>query len=162
MKSQGFTLIELIVVIIILAILGVSVYPKINSSGYSAITDQQQVISLLRTVQNRAMQNTQDSSCQGVNITSSNIGLAAQANDGSCLSAFETVSTTTDGYLNLKLENDFTVISDSAAILSAIYFDDWGRPELFDLSSNRIGATITIDSTEKVCIESQGYIYACP
>lgn len=59
MNNKGFSLIELIVVIILIAILAVSVAPKFDgTSSYEAHTHRAQLIAALRLTQQRAMQQT--------------------------------------------------------------------------------------------------------
>ncbi|ALO36063.1 MSHA biogenesis protein MshC [Colwellia sp. MT41] len=68
-NSKGFTLIELIVVIILISILAVSVAPKFDgTSSYEAHTHRAQLISALRLTQQRAMQqtNTADGYCHQI------------------------------------------------------------------------------------------------
>jgi len=159
LNNKGFTLIELVVVILILAALVVSVSPSINSDGFSADTEQDQIMALLRNVQTRAMQNTQDSSCQGVYITTTNIGLATQNNDGSCANSFAVNATATNNFLNLTLENTFTVQDADGNALTFFEFGDLGRP--YNASGTNISVIITIDATQSVCIESEGYVHEC-
>lgn len=162
-NDNGFTLVELIVVILVLSVLAVSVAPRLTApkAGLSAVTDRDQLISLLRTVQTRAMQNTEDSDCHGVNFTNSNIGMAAQANDDSCnLAAFLTTPDDFDGFLNLQPENSYTAVNALGNNLTFVGFDDYGRP--VNVANNGLGrVTITFDNIESVCIESEGYIHVC-
>jgi len=59
MNNKGFSLIELIVVIILISILAVSVAPKFDgSASYEAHSHRVQLISALRLTQQRAMQQT--------------------------------------------------------------------------------------------------------
>ena len=151
-------MVELVVVILIISVLAVSVGPSLTSpsSGISAVTDRDQLISLFRTVQTRAMQNTEVTDCHGIIFSSTNIGMAAQNNDDSCnYSSFLTTSNTQNGYLNLEPETTFTVLNSSNASVSSISFDDYGRP----IPQDRY--VITFDGLESVCIESQGYIHVC-
>lgn len=152
-NDKGFTLIELVVVILVTSILAISAIPNISTSTtYSAYTDRDQLISLLRSVQTRAMQNTQDGYCYGVKIdpTGSRIAMLAQESDGDCSDDnFLTSSEAIDGYLNLVPENFFTTTH------LEVRFNDLGQPE------NDTQVRVTFDNTEVVCIEPQGYIHVC-
>ena len=154
-NDNGFTLIELIVVILVISILAVSTIPNLdNTDRYSITTDRDQLISLLRSVQTRAMQNTTDGDCYGVAFTTDNIGMLTQATNGSCTSNFLAASDDVNGFLNLSPENTYTT-SDVF-----IQFDDFGRP--LDNQGNSTGrVTVTFAASESVCIESEGYIHVC-
>jgi MSHA pilin protein MshC len=162
-NDNGFTLVELVVVILVLSVLAVSVVPRLTTpkAGISAVTDRDQLISLLRTVQTRAMQNTEDADCHGVNFTTSNIGMAAQANDDSCnLGSFLTTPDEFDGFLNLAPDNSYTAVNILGNSVTFVGFDDYGRP--VDTANNNLGRIIiTFDNLESVCIESEGYIHVC-
>ncbi|WP_417436147.1 prepilin-type N-terminal cleavage/methylation domain-containing protein [Idiomarina abyssalis] len=59
MKSRGFTLIELIIILVIIGILAVSVSPVFfNNSGTQSQTARLQAMSILRAIQQQAMQDT--------------------------------------------------------------------------------------------------------
>ena len=59
MKSQGFTLIELIIILVIIGILAVSASPIfISDSGTKSQTTRLQAMSILRAIQLQAMQDT--------------------------------------------------------------------------------------------------------
>jgi MSHA pilin protein MshC len=149
MRSQGFTLIELIVVIMVLGVLAVTALPKLDlTSTYSEATQKDEVLGLLRTIQQRAMQNTQDGYCQAAYISNNQIGLAALDNTGACVASF---STTEQGPLFAELEENI-VISPN---VNAIEFDDFGRPA----TSTRY--LLTISGSKVICIETQGYIHDC-
>jgi MSHA pilin protein MshC len=70
-KSSGFTLIELLVTIIILGILSVTIVPRMfTSNGFEAYAYRTEVISTLRNIQLRAMQQTADTPiCRQVKIS---------------------------------------------------------------------------------------------
>lgn len=154
-NDNGFTLIELIVVILVISIVAVSAIPNTNSStDYSAVTSRDQLISLFRSVQTRAMQNTQNSDCYGVGFTTSNIGMLKQSASGSCTTTFQTTPDAIDGYLNLKPETTYTTTD------VFIQFNDFGQP--LDNGGNNTGrVTVVFNSSESVCIESEGYIHVC-
>lgn len=164
-NDKGFTLIELIVVILVISVVAVSANTNLSSTTTTSIyTERDQLVSLLRTVQTRAMQNTQDESCYGVAFISSNIGMLAQENNGDCnddyvlsvntLPTFVASVGDADDYLNLAIENEYTTTH------IFIKFDDLGRPLNHDGNSAGLVRILFAD-VEAVCIESEGYIHAC-
>ncbi|WP_286234692.1 pilus assembly FimT family protein [Thalassotalea sediminis] len=71
---RAFTTIEMVVTIIILAIVAVTVVPKwFSGSGYEERTYQDEIVTTLRAVQIRAMQ--QSNACHKVKVTTQMIGL---------------------------------------------------------------------------------------
>lgn len=158
MKNLGFTLIELVVAILLISVLAVTVFPSLpTSSDYSSITERDQTISLLRTVQQRAMQNTQTSNtCHTVILTTNQIGLLNQNSDGSCGSGISTQTNTND-YLYVEVENNFTTTDN----LTEVSFDKFGKPavNMGLCSSSQCQISFSGDA---VCIEAEGYIHVCP
>ena len=154
-NDDGFTLIELIVVILVIAIVAITTLPNLDSTDrYSITTDRDQLIALLRSVQTRAMQNTENGDCYGVGFTTDNIGMLQQASNGSCTTNYLTSSSAIDGFLNLKPDNSYT----TSALF--VQFDDMGRP-LNNLGTSTGRVTVTFANSESVCIESEGYIHVC-
>jgi len=164
MKKQGFTLIELIVVVLLLSVLAVSVFPKIsNTSDYTYISQRDQTISLLRNVQQRAMQNTQDSnSCHLVRFNSGVIGLSAKNTDGSCGTGLATADGDVDDFLRVEVEDSYTAKNALGNNISSMAFNDLGQPILDSDSCASSGCVIALSDDHKVCIESEGYIHVCP
>ena len=75
--AHGFTLIELIIVIIILGILSVTVMPKFfTSKGFSEYAYRTDVIAKLRLIQTKAMQQTDSDVrfCHRVLVTAKKLG----------------------------------------------------------------------------------------
>lgn len=71
-KLQGFTLIELILTMLIISALAVYAYPRFfDKSGYSEFTLQARLISALRHMQQRAMQDTRAGFCYQINLDTS-------------------------------------------------------------------------------------------
>ena len=151
--TQGFTLVELIVVILLLAI--VSVYTASRLFGrdsVAAMVIQQQVISVVRQVQlNRMQSNLDTSSILGNNnfvlaVTSNCVG-SQQACALNSDSRSDWVSGANNGVL-------FSLSTDSP-----IGFDLLGNPT----GSAASGATITISSSDDKCnveINAQGYVFS--
>ena len=167
MKTQGFTLIELIVVVLLISVLAISVFPKINAtSDYTYISQRDQTISLLRNVQQRAMQNTQDSeTCHLVRFTTDEIGLSAKNTDGSCATGLASAIGDVDDFLLVEVEDGYTVKNALGNNITSLTFNDLGQP-CFDNNDPATCATssyvIALSDEHKVCIESEGYIHVCP
>ncbi|MFT6528697.1 MAG: MSHA pilin protein MshC [Psychrosphaera sp.] len=164
MDNKGFTLIELIVVLVLLSVLVVTIQPKINTtSDFTYISQRDQTISLLRNVQQRAMQNTQNSeTCHRVSFTTGTLGLTAQNNDGTCAAGLKAVAGNTDDYLLVELEDSYSAKNAAGVALSNIQFNYLGQPIPNLGSCATSGCVITISTDHSVCIESEGYIHVCP
>lgn len=163
-NDKGFTLVELAVVILVLAALALSAVPNLSGNrGFSETAERDQILSLLRTVQTRAMQNTQftntpgstEKRCYAVAFDSQIVGMRAQDNTGACSSSFLTTTANVNDHLYLELENSY------ATNHAFVRFDDFGRP-LTAAGATTGRVRITIASAESVCIESEGYIHVCP
>lgn len=149
----GFSLIELIIVIIILGILSISVAPKFFSgNGVSEFGYRADVIAKLRLIQTRAMQQG-DVECHEVLITAKKLG------KGSC-SGFVFV----DPDMEKKYRGTITSIDDQDLVEfspknTSFTFDVMGRPH-----TNNGNESITIniigEQTLQVVIEVEGYIHA--
>jgi MSHA pilin protein MshC len=78
-KARGFSLIELLMVLLILAIISITVLPKFfTSKGFAEYAYQDDVITKLRLIQTQAMQQTNNNAnyCHTVLITTKQIGIA--------------------------------------------------------------------------------------
>ena len=140
---KGFTLIELIVVLVLLAILSVTLAPRFfSAAGTSEYLYQDQLLNLLRRAQIQAMQCT-DCSTPAVNITATSALL-----DGASCADVDT------GRALCITGNDAV----SLAPAGSISFDNLGRP-----SCSAASCTINVqgETTLNVCIESEGYIHPC-
>jgi len=157
--SHGFTLIELVVVILVLSVLAVSVVPKLSgTSDYQDITHRDNVVSLLRTVQQRAMQNTQGTTCHRVRFQANVIGLSAQKSDETCDTGVITTNGTND-FLVLTGIDSYTAQNSATSAITYIDFNELGQPSVNTGTCNS-NCQVNIGS-QYVCIESQGYIHVC-
>jgi len=144
--SQGFTLIELILVILIISILAVSVVPKFfGASDIAHYTVRDQLLSQLRLSQLKAM--NQLDVCNRVKITDSYVVVETN-NTSTC---------GTEGPESTKVMLDDVVIKLSSGTTPNpfyITFDSQGISSC-DCVLNIIG-----NGTVDLKIESQGYIHA--
>ena len=162
-KVRGFTTIELVTVIIIVAILAVNVLPRFNGTdSYQAHTHRAQLISALRLTQQRSMQQTfsnqdeDDSFCNLLIIESARYGIdnRTDCTEQNILRTDRLPDRT--GYI---VDNNDDITFDIAMTNSKVIQFDWlGRP----LEACAGGCIITIDSaveTLEITIESEGYIH---
>ena len=174
-KQQGFTLVELIVIIIIIGILAASVSSRFSgSSGYAEYTYQARLIAALRNMQQRAMQDTRPGYCFQINFSTSPSSDAfgpptLSYNPGGNTS--DTCSNTIDHGNSDYLSTSASEMNDEGVTFASlpfafIGFDDLGRPLTDNINSANCVSTCQVDfvgeQTVSVCVESQGYIHVCP
>ncbi|MBA6355968.1 MULTISPECIES: type II secretion system protein [unclassified Colwellia] len=151
LKQQGFTTIELVVVIILIGILATTIIPKMQTSGgYEEITYQNETVTKLRGIQLRTMQDTSVSQCHLVLITNDKLGIP----DDSC-SSF--VNNNINSTTIVKIIDD-TVNFQYAGGTTPFSFDHLGRP--INCSSPCQVSIVGQEQTLIVAINEQGYIYA--
>ncbi|OKY24858.1 MULTISPECIES: type II secretion system protein [Thalassotalea] len=158
---QGFTTIEMVVTIIILAIVAVTIVPKwFTSNGYEEMTYQDEIITTLRAVQMRAMQQATDEHCHTVKVQAKTIGLLATdlSTSNNChASNWQDDArydlTKEDGPTSVQIDANHEVAFSGADI----QFDKMGRP-------NNCTAPCEIqiqgsEKTVKVLVNIEGFIY---
>ena len=154
-NSKGFTIIELVTVIILLGILAVAVVPKFDgTSSYEAYTFRDQLISALRLTQQRAMQNTDNSYCNQLVIESRQFGVPDRTD--CTVKTIPSTGWTPDATGHIVDDRYEVTFGASPNVIS---FDSMGRP-LEDCAG---GCSITVSSTADsltITIESEGYIHA--
>ena len=150
LRSSGFTLIELVTILILIGILAVTVVPRFfTKDSFAARAVQTQVIGKLRLLQLQAM--NQRSGCRRFIVTSSHFGLA----DCDAPPVGEEAVPLED--VSIKIGSDAT---------PDVRFDRQGRPQgaTGDChnGSNQGGCTLTLtlEETVSIKIESEGYIHA--
>lgn len=165
-NKTGFTLIELVVTILLISILAVSVVPRIfDTSDVTNIGKRDHALNLLRTVQQRAMQNTQTSvaTCHRILFFDDYMGLSASpANGSGCAlpAATVSVSGTTQEFLIVDELDSLEATNSSGTVLSTLDFDSWGRPTPNTGDCSGAGCVVEVNGLS-LCVESQGYIHDC-
>lgn len=150
-RCQGFTLIELIIVIIILGILSVTVAPKFfTSNGFSEFAYRTDVIAKLRLIQTKAMQQTNSDYCHWVLITSTQLGAPDDCDASPNFTGAWQASATG---LQVDASDNITLSSNIAG--NSFKFDNMGRP-----SCSSCIITISGEQSVSVKIEAEGYIHA--
>jgi len=148
-KPQGYTLVELIVVIIILGVLAVSLVPRFfSAAGTNEYLLREQAIAVLRRVQQQAMQCTADSTVcppPQLLLAADRLGVtAACLNDAS----------------HLCTGNSQVLLQPVPATLNLLTFDALGRPQQ---CTGATGCQLQLQGQVRLtlCIEQQGFIHPC-
>ena len=146
--NYGFTLIELIVVLVLIGVLAVSLVPRfIDGSGTAEYLYRDQALNILRRVQMQALQCT---SCTAVGVRVLNDRLYSGSN--SC------VNDATHLCIDERDRSNITLTKTGFNI--QLNFDASGRP-LGNCANS--GCTVTVQGAVSlpICIEAEGYIHPC-
>ena len=169
----GFTLVELIVVIVLLAIISVYASSKyMGASRFSSAAAQEQVLSILRQVQITAMHSNTSinrNDCRSIFMASDYFGVtqACQSQGMSSAALSDYSKDTNQQQLELiQLSYAFNSEGDTVSELS---FDLLGRPAMITSSATTTLCTdsdcrITIttpssNESRSICINSEGFMY---
>ncbi|MCY7295267.1 pilus assembly FimT family protein [Alteromonas sp. a30] len=184
---RGFTLYELIITMLIISALVVFAVPRFSgSAGYDEYAYQARLISTLRHMQLRALNDTRPTYCFQVNFDNANDAFgpptlkytaAAGASSRTCSDVIDV-----DGLLlgaesakyqhlfglasELQQDNiDLLALNSVGGVITYIGFDHLGRPLTSDAGNDNCNAGCTIQfssvvSTAQVCVEPQGYIHS--
>jgi len=168
--QRGFTLVELITVIILIGILAVAVLPKFDgTASYEAHSHRAQLISALRLTQQRAMQQTDstDSYCHQLvfdsHVSISRYGIPDRLDCDITDFPNDWQPDATGFEVEERYQVSFAIKGKTN--LSAITFDGMGRPVSNATIANNCagGCTIEVQSsveTLEIIIESEGYVHA--
>lgn len=153
-NQQGFTLVELIIVIVLIGILAVTAGPRIfGSGGVDQVVTERQLLSLLRLQQQQAMQDVVNR-CYGVNLTS------AEVTPFDCGQPIENARVVT-----LPNDNTLTIVSTLPNASTGFRFNALGCPvstghatTAENCGQSAIELQINGVNARSVCVQSQGYI----
>jgi len=163
-KQQGFTIVELVTVIVLIGILTVVIAPKFSGTDtYEAYAHRTQLISALRLTQQRAMQQTNpnDGYCHQIIFDNdANVSRYGVPDRTDC-----TVTTFPNDWqpdatgfeVDSKYEVSFQ--TNGVANPSVVAFDSMGRPLGHCYGGCIINVTSSIE-TKQIKIESEGYVHA--
>ncbi|WP_404398314.1 prepilin-type N-terminal cleavage/methylation domain-containing protein [Idiomarina loihiensis] len=180
MKSQGFTLIELIIILVIIGILAVSAAPVFfDSSGTQNQVLRQQAMSILRSIQLQAMQDTQN--CYVAAVSQNTLGQPLTTDNNCSNPKLPSVNQppSTDE-TNRQIRDSEGVefsLSGASPDNDHIGFDGLGRPVIFIKAGDTaveerrvclnepepciLQLTETSGANRNICINREGYIYEC-
>ncbi|MFQ6371853.1 type IV pilin protein [Shewanella sp. YIC-542] len=150
--THGFTLVELVVTILLLAILSVVALPRLMGAGsYSAYALRQEFISELRRVQLLAI--TNPDRCYRINIDNGGYQLSHLQQDCSTLIANETQHA-------FPRNTRIQLLANSRDTFS-VQFDSDGRSVFLPagLGCNGNCLQVMADDTLGIAIEAEGYIH---
>ncbi|MFB1035289.1 MAG: prepilin-type N-terminal cleavage/methylation domain-containing protein [Sinobacterium sp.] len=172
-KNKGFTLIELVIVLVLLGILSVAVYPRMTGKGgIVEYTYQARLVSALRAMQQRAMQDTRNGFCFKLAVFSDNnsafgpptLDYTVDGATNKALTCANLISTDLDNSHMIATKAD--MLDDNVMITDApnfVQFNNMGCT--IDVSGNACSTDMRIEIQGKnsiaVCIKSQGYIHVC-
>ncbi len=152
--QRGFTLVELVTVIIVIGILAVSIIPRFDGTdAYEANTHRAQLISALRLTQQRAMQQTSDTFCNHLLIEEKQYGVPDRTDCSIIIFPSSWVPDATGHVVDTRYNITF---STSPKIIG---FSSMGRP----LNDCAGGCTISVNSEDEtldIIVKSEGYIHA--
>jgi len=156
--TQGFTLIELVIVIIVLGVLAATVIPKlVNRSSFEDYSVRDQLIARLRLVQLQNMNadpsnNISENACYWLVVKSNCFYNEHTAKSGNtCLPPSESGVCSNDGY------NDFSAVNFSSGMLTPANY----RFAIQDGKLLTANSPIVIngDNNLSITIESEGFIH---
>jgi MSHA pilin protein MshC len=125
-----------------------TVIPKFfNSTGFQEYTYQAEVITKLRSIQFRAMQQTNSSECHKVFVTENALGIPQNCDETSGNWQSDTTS--------IIIQDGHDVTFDVSSGDYSLIFDNMGRPTI----CTPCLITVLGDSTLTIKVESEGYIH---
>ncbi|WP_218309330.1 type II secretion system protein [Alteromonas antoniana] len=180
-RGAGFTLVELIVTLVLIAVVAVTAASRFqDDTGYTEFTLQQRLISALRQMQTRAMQDTRPGFCYRLILNTgtpaafgpSSADYSAGNENATCTT---TIDTAAPDYLQASSAQitakgvSFTATEGFNRTVTYIGFDNLGNPLTNNIVFNRplncrnvaCRMTFTGEESAAVCVEREGYIHAC-
>jgi len=165
-KQQGFTIVELVTVIVLMGILTVVIAPKFSGTDtYEAHAHRTQLISALRLTQQRAMQQTNPNAtgagyyCHQIVFDNVKARYGVPDRLNCAITAFpNTWQPDATGFeVDNKYEVSFQI--NGVANPGIVAFDSMGRPQNNCFGGCIINITSSVE-TLQIQIEFEGYVHA--
>lgn len=174
-QQRGFTLIELVVVILVIGVLAVSAASRFDSTSYAEYSYQSRLLSALRAMQQRAMQDTRNNYCFQINFNTVSPAFGpptlsyrndTQAEHTETCAAAINYSTpeflrTSSGEIAADGISMMTLDTGNG-VFNYMRFDSFGRP-ITSAGNCQATCRITFQGSQSpaICVESEGYIHEC-
>ena len=159
---RGFTLVELVLVILLVGILAVYALPRLASrSDFTPYSYRDQLINLLRLAQLQAMES---GPCHQLLFSGLQFGIPRRSY--ASISCDATLRGSGEQYaaphLGLTQAEAATLAFSLGNAPSRIDFDAWGRPLVNGVAlSATYRITFTGQSVLALCLEPEGYVHVC-
>lgn len=154
--DAGFTLVELVVVILLVSILAVVAVPKLNTRTFDTVGFYQEVLSAVRYAQKEAVAKRR---VVCVTLGGNSVTVRFAKNTASFIC--DTDLTSPRGVSPFTVTASSGVTLSSSPSIGTFYFDPLGRPlDAAGVSSLQRTITITGDGTQSFIVETEtGYVH---
>lgn len=165
LSQKGFTLIELIIVIVLISIMAITVLPKfLSSNGFEEYTYRDELITKLKAIQLRSMQQTSGTTCRQITLETNPSSLGLQNTENNPL----TPEVCTAGYAGdtttVTVINTHNVIFTLSGGVSQFSFSSLGRPVAVGCGDATTLCVLTLtvvgETSLEIEINREGYIHA--
>jgi len=155
-SRAGFTLIELVVVIIVVGIVSVVAIPRLNTKTFDTVGFYQEALSSVRYAQKEAVAKRRVV-CVSLTPNSITVRFAKAISSFTC----DTDLTSPRGISPFTVTARPSVTLASAPAIATLYFDPLGRPfDALNSASPQRTLTISGDGTQSFVIEPEtGYVH---